>query len=508
MKHTMRSPTKTVKTFSSYARTSAPWMKDIEHILLNTAPSRRIPSLDDSSLAVPVRIVASRNSPVKYSSDDYLHVPVSIVRSTSSTPVKSMAGNQIQLMPASYPIQVPVTLSDSNCTPVTLSDSKWRQDPRIDVPVSISNNYPWPVQWMRETTAMQVPVSVASTTPVTLMDDYPIQLPVTLSNSMYGPVKWIQDSHIERPVAVSNKPAQPVQWMQEATMRVPVTSNQITSKSVPWNENIEIKVPVTVSNSNSTPVKWMQDPRIDVPVSILRTFFNNYPWPVQWMQDTTMHVPVSVASTTSVTLMGDYPIRMPVALSNYMSGPVKWTRESQIEVPVVISNKAVQPVQWMQEPTIQVPVKVTALDSSELIMDQLLHIPVTISTPTPTTLADALNESRQARVITNITPPYAIVGVNNAWCSLCGFSESEAVGQSLAILRAKETDAEKIQYLLKSIPSILTDSRVSMTLTNIKKDGTPINTKLTVTPLRNDKGDITNLLGILENLDNLNVEQM
>ena len=53
----------------------------------------------------------------------------------------------------------------------------------------------------------------------------------------------------------------------------------------------------------------------------------------------------------------------------------------------------------------------------------------------PNTLEDALQESKDARVVTSATRPFVIEHVNDAWVRLCGFSADEAVGKTLACLQ-------------------------------------------------------------------------
>ena len=43
----------------------------------------------------------------------------------------------------------------------------------------------------------------------------------------------------------------------------------------------------------------------------------------------------------------------------------------------------------------------------------------------------------QPRVITQAEPPFRITHVNTAWCTLCGSRPDEAVGQTLAMVRAR-----------------------------------------------------------------------
>ena len=50
----------------------------------------------------------------------------------------------------------------------------------------------------------------------------------------------------------------------------------------------------------------------------------------------------------------------------------------------------------------------------------------------PNTLEDALQESKDARVVTSATRPFVIEHVNDAWVRLCGFS-ADGVGEEAAV---------------------------------------------------------------------------
>ena len=69
-------------------------------------------------------------------------------------------------------------------------------------------------------------------------------------------------------------------------------------------------------------------------------------------------------------------------------------------------------------------------------------------TAVPNTLEDALQESKDARVVTSTTRPFVIEHVNDAWVRLCGFSADEAVGKTLACLQGPLSERDEITKIV------------------------------------------------------------
>ena len=86
----------------------------------------------------------------------------------------------------------------------------------------------------------------------------------------------------------------------------------------------------------------------------------------------------------------------------------------------------------------------------------------------PNTLTSALKPSSEARVITEATRPFRITHVNDAWVSLCGFTASEACGQTLRCLQGKETNPETVAQLVEDCNEL---KPTSMEVTNYDKEG-------------------------------------
>ncbi|TGK02412.1 PAS domain-containing protein [Leptospira selangorensis] len=87
----------------------------------------------------------------------------------------------------------------------------------------------------------------------------------------------------------------------------------------------------------------------------------------------------------------------------------------------------------------------------------------------------------------------SIVFVNPAFCELTGYRAEELIGGSPKILFGKETDRRILQNLKNCL--LRGDSYSSSTI-NYKKDGTKYYSEWKVSPVKDQEGNITNLLSI------------
>lgn len=116
--------------------------------------------------------------------------------------------------------------------------------------------------------------------------------------------------------------------------------------------------------------------------------------------------------------------------------------------------------------------------------------------PLPRTLADALRSSSRAIVVTETARPFRVCDVNKAWEGLCGYSYLESKGKSLGdLLKGPETDAVAVTSLMSQL---LKGEDASTVLTNYTKSGRKFRNRLHVGPLYNEDGDISNYVGILQ----------
>jgi len=86
-----------------------------------------------------------------------------------------------------------------------------------------------------------------------------------------------------------------------------------------------------------------------------------------------------------------------------------------------------------------------------------------------------------------------LVYVNEGFERITGYSASQSYGRNCRFLQGEHTDPETVARLREGI-----DARepVSVELRNYRADGTPFWNRVTVTPIRDDDGDVQALLGI------------
>ena len=112
------------------------------------------------------------------------------------------------------------------------------------------------------------------------------------------------------------------------------------------------------------------------------------------------------------------------------------------------------------------------------------------------TLAETSDE---AQLFTSAQPPYPIVAVNAAWTRLCGYTESEALGQTCKMLQGPSTSRGAIDQLHVELRG---QPRPFMTrLLNYTKSGDPFINYLTIEPCTDASGTVTHFRGTLRPRD-------
>jgi PAS domain-containing protein len=99
--------------------------------------------------------------------------------------------------------------------------------------------------------------------------------------------------------------------------------------------------------------------------------------------------------------------------------------------------------------------------------------------PLPSTMPQALEEHRQAIVVTEATPPFQIVHVNDVWTGLCGWSMDECRGKTLSLLQGRETELSAVTSLMNQL---LRGEEGGVVLTNYTKEGRRFRNHLRVAP--------------------------
>jgi len=87
--------------------------------------------------------------------------------------------------------------------------------------------------------------------------------------------------------------------------------------------------------------------------------------------------------------------------------------------------------------------------------------------------------------------------VNAGFCRITGFSAEECVGSHAGLLRTSKTDPAKVQRILATIA--LGES-ITIEMDYQRKDGTPLVAELHLSPVHNDKGQITHYIGLLNDI--------
>ena len=124
---------------------------------------------------------------------------------------------------------------------------------------------------------------------------------------------------------------------------------------------------------------------------------------------------------------------------------------------------------------------------SDLIREDYNDLPINYSEATR-------RHDNRAIVVTEMKIPFRIVQVNDAWESLCGYSASECVGQTLSCIQGPDTDKGSLTALMAQL---LKGEKAGTTVTNYKKDGSKFRNHLSVGPLKDQNGITTHFVGVL-----------
>lgn len=106
----------------------------------------------------------------------------------------------------------------------------------------------------------------------------------------------------------------------------------------------------------------------------------------------------------------------------------------------------------------------------------------------------ALDSASNGILITDaLKPDNPIIYFNKAFKELTGYSDDEILNENCRFLQGDDREQEELQKLRKAI--INKDSCL-VTLRNYKKNGTLFYNNLYITPIKNNRGTITNFIGI------------
>jgi PAS domain S-box-containing protein len=117
-------------------------------------------------------------------------------------------------------------------------------------------------------------------------------------------------------------------------------------------------------------------------------------------------------------------------------------------------------------------------------------------------LATVIEQTADTVIITE--PDGVILYVNPAALQTSGYSKSELLGRKASMFKSEQPPPETFQELWQTI----TQGNVwSGRITNKKKDNTPIEEDVTISPVRNEEGEITNFVAIKRDVTKMDLLQ-
>jgi PAS domain S-box-containing protein len=110
----------------------------------------------------------------------------------------------------------------------------------------------------------------------------------------------------------------------------------------------------------------------------------------------------------------------------------------------------------------------------------------------------AMDEAPVGITITDATPAdNSVIYANSHFRELTGYSEEEILGRNCRFLQGEGTDPEPVAEMREAIDA---EERVSVRLRNYRKDGTEFWNQVSVAPVRNDDGAVTNYVGFQQDV--------
>ncbi|MFB6252358.1 MAG: PAS domain S-box protein [Halobellus sp.] len=110
----------------------------------------------------------------------------------------------------------------------------------------------------------------------------------------------------------------------------------------------------------------------------------------------------------------------------------------------------------------------------------------------------AMDEANVSIQITDATrSDNPLVYVNDAFERMTGYTKDEALGRNPRFLQGENTDPRKVARLREAISA---DRPVSVELQNYRKNGTPYWARISITPVTDESGTVTNYIGIQQDV--------
>ncbi|CAN1145674.1 PHOT1 [Linum perenne] len=106
----------------------------------------------------------------------------------------------------------------------------------------------------------------------------------------------------------------------------------------------------------------------------------------------------------------------------------------------------------------------------------------------------ALSSFQQTFVVSDATKPdYPILYASEGFFKMTGYTSKEVVGRNCRFLQGADTDAEDVAKIREALES---GKSYCARLLNYKKDGTPFWNLLTITPIKDDNGNVLKFIGM------------
>ncbi|TWT68953.1 chemotaxis protein CheB [Crateriforma conspicua] len=113
-------------------------------------------------------------------------------------------------------------------------------------------------------------------------------------------------------------------------------------------------------------------------------------------------------------------------------------------------------------------------------------------------LSKAVGSAANGIIVTDVNlPDNPITFVNEGFCKMTGYSEEEVLGRNCRFLQGPDTDKTAIAEIRKGVHD---GKAVRALLENYRKDGSKFWNDLYITPVENERGEVTHFVGIQNNV--------
>jgi PAS domain S-box-containing protein len=105
----------------------------------------------------------------------------------------------------------------------------------------------------------------------------------------------------------------------------------------------------------------------------------------------------------------------------------------------------------------------------------------------------AIDEAHTAIVIAEVKDGLPLNYVNQAFTDLTGYSADEVLGTNCKFLQGPDTEPDKVDQIREALRL---KQPLTITLLNYRKDGSAFHNELTLSPIKDKRGQITHILGL------------